>query len=361
MLTPRRKEAFSKPCSSSLANAIVTIMSVKKLKIEYGDSVFSLPRKQLMEALGKASGFDLKVLIHLASDDELRLNAEKATEDLCRRLDCTPSAFMKSVGFWNGFGVLTPCESDDIPHSSSLSSPGPAKKTLQSSDFPVYSESRAADVIENHTELAGIMDACQQIVGRIFTPNEVQSVVAIYDYLGLCDDGYIVTLYQFCKKNGKTSPRYIEKTAISLFDQGIVSTSLLNDYIKKKEDLDDMTSKVRSLIGAVSRKLTPKETKCIECWCDEWGFSFDVISRAYEVTVDKIGEYKMPYMNRVLENWHNAGLVTIEDVDASLESYQKKKSEPSASEDFEVNEYFEAALERSRRYMEEMKKEDDGG
>ena len=47
-------------------------MSVKKLKIEYGDSVFSLPREKVMLTLPSADGFQLKVLLLAAADDSLR-------------------------------------------------------------------------------------------------------------------------------------------------------------------------------------------------------------------------------------------------------------------------------------------------
>lgn len=334
-------------------------MSVKKLKIEYGDSVFSLPKEKLLAVLPKAGGFDLKVLLLAASDDNLRLDCDRAEEEICRLLDCTPSALRKSLDFWSGASVMSVMAAGGT--QSSESAPAeltkPQKKTLQSSELPVYTESRAADVMESHIELAGIIDACQQIAEKIFTPNEVQSIVAIYDYLGLSDEGYIVTLYQFCKRNGKTSPRYIEKVALSLFDEGVTTTLLLNEYIKKRDRLSDVSSRFRTLIGAGDRKLTSKENASVECWVSEWGFEFEIINRAYEITVERIGSYKLPYMSRVLENWHNAGLATIEDVEASLESYQKKKAESENGDGFETNEYFEAALARSRRYLEEMNKE----
>ncbi len=329
-------------------------MSVKKLKIEYGDSVFSLPKDSLLSTLGSASGFDLKVLILAASDDELRLDFNKATEELCRRLDCTKSALQKSLDFWSRAGVLNTVEGQTS--EIGISKQPPKNKTLQSSELPTYTESRAADVLANHLDLAEIIDACQQIAEKIFTPNEVQSIVAIYDYLGLDDEGYIVTLYQFCKRNGKTSPRYIEKVAVSLFDDGITTTSSLNEYIKKRDTVDCMTAKFRALIGAESRKLTAKESANIELWSSTWGYDFEVINRAYEITVERCGDYKLPYMSRILENWHDAGLSTIEDVDASLESYQKNKSDASSESDFEDNEYFEAALARSQRYLEENRK-----
>ena len=78
-----------------------------------------------------------------------------------------------------------------------------------------------------------------------------------------------------------------------------------------------------------------------------------MITCAYEVTVDKLGEPKLAYMNKVLENWHKEGLTTVEAVQASLETYKKNKAEAEQnSSGFETNEFFEAAVSRGLKYGE---------
>lgn len=332
---------------------------MKKLKIEYGDGVFALPRESLLSALPSANEFNLKVLLLAASDDGLRSDISRLTAEVCARLDCTETALKKAVDFWEKAGVFKKCEVTEVESEQTNAAVEQKKKTLQKQSLPDYTEGEAADVIEQHNELAGVIDACQQILGKMFSPGDVQSVVGIYDYLGLSDAGYIETLYEFCKKNGKASPRYIEKVAIDLHDKGVTTTSELNEYIKRREKSEEMQSRVRELIGASGRRLTSKEVKCIENWTAEWGLDIDVITLAYEVTVDSIGEYKIAYMNGVLENWHRDGLVTVEAVEQSRESYKKKKAADSASESsFDFDEFFEAALARSQRYLQENETED---
>ncbi|MFQ9149932.1 MAG: DnaD domain-containing protein [Eubacteriales bacterium] len=144
---------------------------------------------------------------------------------------------------------------------------------------------------------------------------------------------------------------------MNLFDEGVDTVDALNAYIKRKDEFEDNVGKIRSLIGAGQRELTAKEKKCFTCWLDEWCFPIDVITRAYEVTVDKIGDPSVSYMNKVLENWKNSGLTTLEAVEASLENYKKKKAEAAhgtetvngAESGFQTDEFFEAALRRSYR------------
>ncbi len=330
-------------------------MSAKKLKIEYGDSVFALPRENVARMLKEAGGFELKVLILAASNDALRTDYDLACETLCRELDCTKSALGRAIDFWQKAGVM--CISDASTESSTAESTATGKKaTLQASELPSYSESESADVIESHSELQGIIDACQQILGKIFTPAETACVVSIYDYLKLNDTGFIETLYSYCAANGKTSSRYIEKVAITLHDDGITTTAKLNEYIKARERTNAIMSQVRTLIGADSRALSSKEKKAIEVWINEQGFDIDMISRAYEATVDSIGKYGLAYMNRILQNWHDKGIKTVEAVEKSLAEYQSsKKTSPKGASGFETDEYFEAALARSQKYLENSK------
>ncbi|MBQ4043297.1 MAG: DnaD domain protein [Clostridia bacterium] len=327
---------------------------MKKLKIEYGSSVFSLPRENLMTALSQANEFNLKVLLLCASDDAMRLDYDACCASLCKRLDCTPTALEKAMKFWRDAGVMSSVEASGIAAAPApvQAAAEPAAKPRASPTLPSYSEGAAADVIEKSPELADIIGMCQQLAGKLFTPAETAIIVGMFDHLRL-DGEYIVTLFAYCKDNGKTSLRYIEKTALSLYDEGVDNTEALKAYIKRRECRDDSLSKIRTLIGAGARQFTSKEKKAFECWLDEWNFDIDVITRAYEVTVDKIQEPSVPYMNRVLENWHKAGLNTLEAVEASLETYKKSKAEAaSQNSGFETDEFFEAALRRSDKYYQ---------
>lgn len=328
-------------------------MSAKKLKIEYGNGVFALPREKVLDVLPSAGGFELKVLLLVTSDDALRGDYDAACEHICARLDCTKSALTRAISFWEKAGVIAVC--DSVGEAKAVEEP--KKKALASATLPTYTEGQTADVMEAHSELAAIIDACQQISGKVFTPADAQTIVGIYDYLGLNDTGYIETLYSYCASMEKTTARYVEKVAISMADEGVTTTEALNKYIKRKEKLDEDMSKLRTLVGAVSRTLTSKEKKLFTAWVGDLAMPYDVIERAYEITVDKCGDVKLPYMNKILENWKNEGLCTLAAVNESLETYKKNKAEASSKggSGFETDEYFEAALERSRRYLEGKK------
>ena len=339
----------------------------RRICFDFGDGVIPLPKEKLLGALPTANEFNLKVLLLTAADDRLRSDYDACCAELRTRLDCTQSALERAFAYWNKSGLLTVSEvvaaSAEAAAAQPADTPRPAqqsdaetksKKTLQSASLPAYSESQCADILAASPDLPDTIDMCQQILQKIFTPSDVAIIVALYDHLGLGGE-YIASLCAFCAGNGKKSLRYIERTAINLFDEGVDTLDALNAYIKKKEDFEENLSKIRRLIGAGSRELTAKEKKAFACWLDEWGFGIDIITRAYEITVDKISEPSVAYINRVLENWHKSGLNTLEAVEASLETYKKNKLEAAhdtqtingTESGFQTDEFFEAALRRS--------------
>ncbi|MBE6612251.1 MAG: DnaD domain protein [Ruminococcaceae bacterium] len=325
---------------------------MKKLRIEYGSSVFSLPRESLMAAVTEAGEFQLRVLLLAASDDALRSDLDKCCAEICAKLDCTQTALERALKYWSEHGVMSVVETvtvDEIVTTSVVEKP--VAKPFPAPTLPSYGEGAAADIIEKNPELPGIIEVCIQLLGKLLTPAENAIIVGLYDHLRL-DGEYIVTLVSHCKNMGKTSLRYIEKTALSLYDEGVDNVEALKAYIKRREMRDDNLSKIRTMIGAGAREFTAKEKKAFEAWLDDWRFDIEVIRCAYEVTVDKIGEPSVAYMNKVLENWHKSGITTPEAVAESLEAYKKNKAESAQKESgFETDEFFEAALKRSDKYL----------
>lgn len=64
----------------------------------------------------------------------------------------------------------------------------------------------------------------------------------------------------------------------------------------------------------------------MEAWARA-GFSDELITYAYEQTVDAAGEPSLPYMNKILEKWKEAGIVTLAAAQEAEAEYRNKKTE----------------------------------
>lgn len=350
---------------------------MKQMKIDllFGSSVLNLPATAL-DRLSTADEAELKVLIALG-DGATRAMLD--VEALAERLALTPEAVEGAIQFWRGAGVLkkstvkagasdstpakpaeapaqtvqttqiTPSASQPDQPASVKAEPPRASVTIVRSDdgTPHYTAEEIRRIFEENGELSGMIDECQNIFGKIFNPTEVNKLMALSEYFRL-DCEYILLLCYHCKKLGKTSIPYLDKLARSLYNEGIDNVDTLGDRLGQLEEAADLGGYYRTLSGAGKRAFTDRENKFLAQWA-KWGITAEVLQLAYEVAVDSTGAPSMPYTNKVLSNWKEAGYTTAEQVKAAMEEYKQKKENRGAAQQssFATDEFFEAALKRT--------------
>lgn len=345
---------------------------MKKLKIDllYGTDVLTLPASAL-ERLNVAGEVELKVLLSLC-DAENRASFD--TEAVADRLGLTPEAVTGAIQFWRGAGVLKKTELKSAPAAAAASAPTKSSETakvsaaaedesalprtempkasvtiVRSDDgMPHYTAEEIDRIFAENGELSGMIDECQNIFGKLFNPTEVNKVMALTEYFRL-DCEYILLLCYYCKKIGKASVPYLDKLARSLYQEGIDEVDALGDRLSELEAAADLGGYYRTLTGAGKRSFTDRESKFLSQWA-KWKIVPEVLKLAYEVSVDATGAPSMPYINKVLSNWKEAGYTTAEQVKSALEEYKQKKETRAAgapNNSFATDEFFEAALKRS--------------
>lgn len=306
-----------------------------KYELNFGCDVISLPGKVLTEKLPACKETELKVLIALASSEELRSDFESGADELASLLGCDRAALDAALSFWRGAGVLLTSK-----EATTIKNP----KSRRRSGVPTYTGEELARIIEDE-KLSSLIDEIQKIFGRTFNPTEANTVVALMRFLNL-DETYIMLLCNYCAEVGKPSIRYLETTAYSLYDDGITDAESLDAYIRERAELSSFTGKVRSIIGIGGRALSASEKAMFEKWKNEFCYSPDIIRLAYDITVDKTGKYTSRYLDRVLTNWNSSGLRTIEEITAYNENGTGRPKQETDSS-FETDDFFGAALRRS--------------
>ena len=87
-------------------------------------------------------------------------------------------------------------------------------------------------------------------------------------------------------------------------------------------------------------------------WLMDLSHSYEMIEYAYEITVNRTQQAKLPYINKILENWYTDGYKTPDEV----KNAENKTATTSAISSFNTDDFFELALQRSYADMGEADK-----
>ena len=351
-----------------------------KLEFNYQTSALVLPGAVLSK-LDTASETDLRLLLWLAAGEDRR--ADFDARQAAAALGSTEKEIDVSLAFWRGAGVLKVSNA----HKKAAAEPSPEAQPAEAQipvtvvtaatqynvdGLPAYSGKELEELMLRRAELARLLKECQTVLGRVFNVSESNKMIALVDYLHLPDD-YILLLCSYCKSKDKGSPAYVVTTAKALFNDEIVTTGALENYIEERERRLDFENFMRCLLGIGGRKLSAKETRFFDSW-QKSGLPREVLAHAYEVSVDSTGELSLAHLNKIVENYKKEKVETLEDAEKQDgkhkeemrrlyggKSNKQSKGDNADFKTFEVEEFFNIAKQKGREAAAKAKGEQSDG
>lgn len=318
-------------------------MHVTNIKIKplYGSRVAVVPVARKNTFLREATREQLAVLFALMAEPETSYLS------LSERTGATRAQIEDAIVYWQKAGVLTPEEVKNASAPAAEEKRTESGKYLErAAELPHYNTAETARFLKKNPGATGLIDCCQQELGKIFTTAETETIIGLLDYLSL-DPEYILLLCAHSAKRGKKSLRYIEKTAISCHDAGILTYEQLEEHLKQIDEASQAEAALREMFGIGKRALIKKEKDAFFRWTAEWHMPTEVIARAYEIAVNRTKEPSVPYTNAILERWNAEGLRTVEDVERFEAARRPNAGAQPANSSFDTDDFFGAALDRS--------------
>ncbi|MBR5527912.1 MAG: DnaD domain protein [Clostridia bacterium] len=265
-------------------------------------SVFVLPR-DVEKHLKNASCADLRVIMYIFANG----GNTCAEADMARELSLSEGEVYEALAFWRGAGIITYTREEKANVSVVTETPVSQRTTE-------YSASELANAIEGNDKIRELMTFASQKIGKILTPTEQSCIYSLVDSLGLeCD--LVMGIIEYCVSMDKKGIRYIERTAARMRDEdGIDTFEKFEEYIAKKTVRDSFENMVRRIIGAQNRGFTKKEREII-AQLSEKEVGEDLISAAYERTINSISKPSLSYMFKIIENWLSKGITSAQDLE----------------------------------------------
>ena len=147
--------------------------------------------------------------------------------------------------------------------------------------------------------------------------------------------------------------RFVEKTAFTWEREEIVTLEQAETYIRRREERRSAMEQIKRALQIRDRELSPTERQYVDSWIEK-GFTPDAVEIAYDRTIIKTERRAWPYMNSILNAWHDKGLHTAEEILSAEQPAGPKSGTPGA---YAQAGSADAERDHMRRLLRELNKE----
>lgn len=279
--------------------------------------------------------------------------AVPSAAEMAKALDISPGRVEFVTEYWISRGEIQKSDGGELTFSKDKpeSVGGATKRHAEhpqkrgdasriKSTRPSYSQSEIEAVAKANKQISGMFYQAETILNKALTETETELLFSFHDWLGLPVE-VITMLLSYAAKKGKTTKRYLETVAIDWAEKGIDTFEAAEAYISELEAADSAETQVRKILGIHNRGLTATEKKYIKLWVNEMRIPTELISLAYDRTVEYTGKLSWSYMDKLLQSWVANGYTTEADVKAADEEFHKNNtySKPSKTKSSPFNNY----------------------
>ena len=164
--------------------------------------------------------------------------------------------------------------------------------------------------LENDEEFSQLLYIAQRYLNRIFTPRDADIFANLYEGLHLSAE-MLEYLVEYCVQNGHTSVRYIEAVGMNWHEKGFQTVEEAKAY---STGFTKDSFAVMRAFGLNDRKPGDGEREMIEKWFKTYGFSRELVIEACRRTMEATHKPSFRYADKILSDWREAGVKSMEDV-----------------------------------------------
>lgn len=299
-------------------------------------SVFAVPKSIVDNYIKLANEASIKVLLYMLRNNE----QEHSCKTISDALNISENQVEEAFVFWENANIFmkkgnistTEFEKKQnvVKEEPKTEIHKPAKRNYN------INPSEIAERVENSEEIKCLFLMSEEAFGRPLTHTEQSIFIWIHDYLGLSTD-VILMLTAYCISIEKGSIKYIETIAADWSDREINNLEAAQNEIKRLEEYSGFNRKIMKIFG-MNRKPTSKQQEYIDAWKGK-NYNIELIEYAYEKTIESIDKLNFPYINKILENWYQSGLLTKAQIDnANFKRNNNNSDTGKKSYSFDINE-----------------------
>ena len=150
------------------------------------------------------------------------------------------------------------------------------------------------------------------------------------------DEQVMLALFNYCAENRAVNRGYIQTVDEAWAKNNIKTFNDLDEYETKRDKLNIIKKEIASRLR-LSRNLTSYDEEYIIKWTTEYKYDISIIELALKKT-SSMNSISFEYFDRVLTDWHEKGLNTVEEI-LTYQQSQKDKTKKRKQIESKIPEY----------------------
>lgn len=322
-----------------------------RLDIGLWNQVFAVPAALVDRHLKLAGKEQLQVILWL-----LRHPGEGFTpEAMAQALGMAEETALDCLDYWedrgllaSAMGELRPVPQPETAHApqpgAAAAAPGPEPEAPPPEEEPKKLPPKKRMVrpdtghliarMQESEAVRFLMQEAEATLGKTLSPAMSALLLTITDDYGLPVE-VTVMLIHYAQEVGKTGTSYIDSVARDWSESGIFTIDAAENKLQDLSRRRLAWGKVCAAAGLPKRSPSKSEDECANRWVNEWSFSQDMLTEAYERCVDHIGKFSAKYMDKVLSGWEMQGIHSLQALEALRQEEAEKKAQ---SKSYDIDE-----------------------
>ncbi len=249
-----------------------------------------------------ASHSALKVILFI-----MKNGTDVAADEICKALAINETDLNEALIYWREAGLLVNAEGSAEADNAKVKANAKPAVSVRTERATRSQIARRAD---ESKEIRLVLQQAEVKFRRPLKETEKGALVYILDNLGMAAP-VVLMLIEHAVAENRTSASFLESTAVDWINRNVDSVALAEKEMQRSDERRGCWAIIRRALSITeARRASAKEAEASVRWIVEWGFNEAMIRLAYDQCVDNTGKVSVPYIDKVLKNWHAAGITT---------------------------------------------------
>lgn len=308
-----------------------------KINLGAWNHIFCVPNSVVDKYIKLAGESELKILLYLLRHGGEVFDGEAIASDL----SLTSERVEEGIAFWkqrklfeaDETGELVPVRENEVAAVTHVVTASPVPETKPESVVRKVELTRAPDfppveiakTVRGSDKADYLFKHCEALYGRPLKHNEQNTLMIILEDACLPVEAALI-LVDYCFSVNKNTPAYMRSIALEWAESGVNTIELAEKRVEELKKLNSAVGRFKTMFE-VSSAFSKEQKELINRWVNEFAFEDDMISEAYQITLNQTGKLAFKYMNKILSDWHGKGIKKKEQIEADKKPKPVEKGE----------------------------------